>query len=211
MKLSTRPTSRSALRRSERVSLLFFAVVAAAFGIAIAVSASGAIAGVVNGAETHLLLSTAQAVPLDAATGPASLISGTFESANVVISGLNFGSRALIAGGILARTLTYLALALTIVVLCIGLFRGRPFTRSVTWMLTTASLVLMTGGLMGSALTVAGQFAIAAQLNSDPTQSVFPFAGNADLVPVFIGLGLGAVAAAFEIGERLQRDTEGLV
>lgn len=211
MKLDARPTSRTQLRRSERLSLLFFALVAALFGIAMAISSVGAIVEMLAGAETPVALSANQAVPLDAATGTAALVRGTFDSANVVISGLDFGSRALLAGGILIRALSYLALATTVVILCVGLYRGRPFTRSVTWVLTMASLTLMAGGILGSALTVAGQFMIASQLNSDPTMSVFPLAGNADLVPLFIGIGLGAVAAAFDIGERLQRDTEGLV
>lgn len=204
------PSGQPALRLSERLSLAFFGLVAAASGIGFAVSATFALVDALGGNDVHVSLSAAQAVPAGAATGTATLVSGTFDSANAVISGLDFTSRAFLAGGVLVTALMYLTLATAIVFVCISLFRSRPFSRSMTWALATASMTLIAGGLIGGGLTTAGQFMVAAQLNADPVGSVFPFAGSGDIAPLLFGLGLAAIAAAFELGERLQRNTERL-
>lgn len=204
-------TGRSGLRLSERISLALFALIAAAAGIGFGVSAVFGILDAMVGDTVHTVLSAQEAVPAGAATGSATLVSGEFDSATVVISGLDLASRSLLAGGILVTALMYLTLAAAIVFICVNLMRGRPFSRSSTWWLATASLLLIGGGLVGAGLFTFGQLMIAAQLNADPTMSVFPMAGTISLTPVFVGVGIAVIAAVFEFGERLQRETEGLV
>ncbi|MET1043989.1 MAG: hypothetical protein ABWX59_07695 [Microbacteriaceae bacterium] len=199
------------LRMSERLSLALFATLAAAYGVGAASAAGIGLTSTMLGDEVTVSLSASQEVPASAVTGLATLVEGTFDAATVVVSGLDIGSRALLAGGILVIGLMNLAIAATLVALCLSLVRGRPFARSMTRLLATASSILMLGGLIGAGLTVAGQFAVATQLDPDPVDTVFPLAGSADLTPLIVGLGLAAVAAAFELAERLQRDTDGLV
>ncbi|WP_167137967.1 hypothetical protein [Diaminobutyricimonas sp. TR449] len=196
---------------SERLSLVLFAVLAGVYGIAATVTAVTAFIEVVGGTEATVTLSTEYPVPPDAAVGTATVLSGNFDSATVVVSALDWLSRAFLGGGILVTALMHLTIAATIVYLCLGLVRGRPFARPMTWLLATTSNVLILGGLIGAGLTIAGQFSIASQLDPDPAETVFPMAGYADLAPLVVGVALAAAAAAFELGERLQRDTEGLV
>lgn len=200
-------SGRTGLRLSERISLAFLALVVAASAIGVAVSGAFALANALFGDTVRVDLVADMPVSPEAARGPATIVSGTFDSATVVVDGLDFGSRAWLAGGILVTALMYLAVAATIVFVCEGLFRGRPFARPMTWVLATSSVILVGGGLIGTGLTTAAKFTIAAQLNVDPTHSVFPMAGAVDFAPLLVGLGLAVIAAAFELGERLQRET----
>ncbi|PPL19856.1 hypothetical protein [Microterricola pindariensis] len=199
------------LRRAERGSLFFFAVVAAAYGVLVAVGSAARIVAVLVAETIEVQMSAVFAVPDSAVTGPARLVSGSFDSALLVLADVSTPARLLLAASALALGLAQVLIAGTIVFASIGLVRGRPFGRSMTWLLATASITLIAGGLLGYALGIAAQFTIAAELNPDPVGSVFPFAGGFDLTIVFVGVVLGVVAAAFEIGERMQRDTDGLV
>ncbi|SDS09670.1 hypothetical protein [Microterricola viridarii] len=199
------------LRRSERGSLLFFTVVAAAYGILVAVGSAARIVSVLSAPTVEAQMSAVFAVPASAVTGAATLVSGSFDSAQLVLADVSTTARLLLAGSALALGLAQVLIAGTIVFTSVGLVRGRPFGRRMTWLLATASITLIAGGLLGYALGTAAQFTIAAELNPDPVGSVFPFAGGFDLTIVFVGVVLGVVAAAFEIGERMQRDTEGLI
>ncbi|GAB3127033.1 hypothetical protein [Glaciibacter psychrotolerans] len=208
MRISTRTNG---LRRSERLSLAFCAAVAAIFGVLAFIGAlSQTIAALFN-TEIQATLSTVATVPADAANGSAALVTGTFATADVTLTGVSVAARVLLGSGILATGLMYATLAAAVVFLCVSLWRGRPFSRLATWLLATASITLLAGGVLGQGLSVAGQFMIASELNPDPIGSVFPFAGTGTLFPLVAGIGLGVIAAAFEFGQRLQRDTDGLV
>lgn len=208
MRLSTRTNG---LRQSERISLAFLGAVAGLFGVLALIGASVEAISTTFDAETRTTLSTAAVVPADAASGSAALVSGTFASADVTLRGVSFAARALLGGGTLINGLMYAVLAAAVVYLCVNLWRGRPFSRSATWLFATASIALLAGGILGQGLITTGQFLIAGELNSDPVGSVFPMASTGTLFPVFAGIGLGVIAAAFEFGQRLQRDTDGLV
>ena len=211
MKLTTTTVTPAGLRRSERVTLGFLAAVTALVGVLTFITAINEAIALAFGVETQLSLSTNATVPSDAATGTASLVQGTFSTATVTLVGVSTGARAFLGGGALVTGLMFAVLTAAFVYLCVGLIRGRPFSRSTTWLLATASSTLIAGGMITLGLTSIGLFMVAGELNADPIDSIFPMASTVSLMPIFAGIALGAIAAAFEFGQRLQRDTEGLV
>ncbi len=204
-------TASHQLRRAERGSLVFFAVIAAVYGVLVLVGSVTRIISVLISDTLDVQLNAAYEVPAGIATGTATLVSGSFDSALLTLADVSQPARLLLAASALAIGLTQVLIAGTIAFVSIGLVRGRPFGRSMTWLLATASVTLMIGGLLSIGLGGAAQLVIAAELAPDPVGSVFPFAVTIEPTIILLGFVLGVVAAAFEFGERMQRDTEGLV
>lgn len=204
--------ARPGLRNSERVAVAVLAAIALVYAIIAAVSSVGQLLQAVSSAGMHITLDANLPVSLDADDGgTATILSGSFSSADLVLTGVSSTARALLGTGILVTGIMHVTLAVAFALLCISLVRGRPFTRSMTWLLTAASAILMIGGVLGQGCIAFSQFMVASELSGEPTTSAFPIAANIDLLPIIVGIGLGAVASAFEIGQRLQRDTDGLV
>lgn len=205
-----RTDSPSGLDRSDRFALWLLLALAALVGVAITWSA---VLGVLSSFDdtTTVGLSATSPVPASAATGPATIVSGAFDHAIVVVAGIDVWSRIALAASSLVSSLSSVAVAVTVVVLCRAILAGRPFVRSVTWLLTTASLALIGGSLIGAGLNTVATFSIASALNPEPWDTVFPLANQYDFSPLLIGVVLGAVAVAFHMGQKMQRDTDGLV
>ncbi|RWZ59512.1 hypothetical protein ELQ92_11775 [Labedella populi] len=198
------------LTRADTFALWLFTGVTAFFGVAVLVSAIPAIVELF-GDEVPFSLSASQNVPPDAASGTARIVSGSFDRAQLLVSGVELWPRIALAVSIALASLCSAAVAATVVALCLGILSGRPFVRSVTWVLTTASLVLIAGSLLGAFFNTMAMFSIVAAINPDPSDTVFPFASEYDFTALLIGLVFGAVATAFQLGQRMQRDTDGLV
>jgi hypothetical protein len=205
-----RTPSPSGLDRADVFALWFFTVVTAFVGVMVLWSAVPAIAALFGDA-IPVSLSASATVPPDAATGSAHIVSGTFDRADLLVTGIGIGPRIALAASVAVSALSSFAVAATIVALCRAILVGRPFVRSVTWLLSTASVVLIGGSLVGLGLDTFAMFSIAAALNPDPMGTVFPFTSEYDFAPLLIGLVLGAVATAFHLGQKMQRDTDGLV
>lgn len=203
-------TSPSGLDRADVFALWFFTVVTGLVGLMALWSAIPQIISLF-GDEITLSVAASAAVPADAATGSASIVSGEFDRAFLVVAGIDLWPRIALAASAAVSALSSFAVAATIVALCRAILVGRPFVRSMTWLLSTASIVLIGGSVVGLALDTFATFSIAAALNSDPMDAVFPFANEYDFAPLLIGLVLGAVATAFHLGQKMQRDTDGLV
>ena len=114
----------------------------------------------------------------------------------------------------LISSLTVLAIAGLVLLLCITILRGRPFTRTMTRYIGGAGLTLAVGGTISQFLTAMSHWVLVDALKDlghpdgvtvpDPSWTI-------DFTPIAAGIVLTVIAAAFEIGTRLQRDTEGLV
>lgn len=91
---------------------------------------------------------------------------------------------------------------------CLRLARGKAFQRGTARLVYTAVVVLAVGWFAGSILTsmtVNGALSAVSDYGYDGARF------QTDWVPIFALLVLTAIGSAFQIGERLQRDTEGLV
>src|SRR5690606_14273161 len=111
-------------------------------------------------------------------------------------------------GAVLA-VVANLTVSLAVAYFCWSLLRARPFRRSVTVTALVAGMALLFGGLLSQAATGFGT--MQAALDIDPTHSVFDVGFWFDPAPLFGGFAIMALGIAFQLGERLQRDTEGLV
>lgn len=104
-----------------------------------------------------------------------------------------------------------LAILAGIVLLCLFCFnlaRGKAFTRSTVRIVVAGTAVLLAGWVLGSLFETMGVNGALSAV-SDYTYDGVIF--QTDFTPAFGVLALGAIGAAFQIGHRLQRDTEGLV
>lgn len=198
------------LTRADTFALWLFTGVTAFFGVAILVAAVPAIIELF-GEEVPVSLWASQNVTPDAASGTARIVSGEFDRASLSVAGIESWPRIALAVSLALTSLCSAAIAATVVALCLGILSGRPFVRSVTWVLTTASLVLIAGSVLGALFDTMAMFSIVEALNPDPFDTVFPFQSEYDFTALLIGLVFGAVATAFQLGQKMQRDTEGLV
>jgi choline-glycine betaine transporter len=114
----------------------------------------------------------------------------------------------------IASILTVTAIAAMVLVLSSKLLRGGPFSRTVTWLVGGAAVILITGGLISQILHAISRPSMIDALRYLATLNHLKI-GNPpstlDFGPIAAGVVLAVIAAAFKIGERLQRDTEGLV
>lgn len=145
-------------------------------------------------------------VPTD---GPidAGFAGATFHSVDVTLDLSGDGRMFLIAGGVLSTLLT-VGICLVLAWLCVRVLRGKPFGPSLTWGIGTVAILVVAAGLGGPLLEgmAAQQSALALGVEELPV-----FLVEVDLAPLAWGFALAVVAGAFEIGQRMQRDTQGLV
>jgi len=148
-----------------------------------------------------------------AVTGPAlECISGSMVSGSFV--GLTVGPRLLIAAGQLCAAVLSAAPAAAIGVICFQLLRGEPFARVASRTLFVSAIVVLVAGIAADLTTAIGTgLAVAEVLPIDGlSSSIEPrFTLTVQLWPFGAALALAALAGVFRYGERLQRDTAGLV
>ncbi|WP_061961190.1 hypothetical protein [Demequina flava] len=105
--------------------------------------------------------------------------------------------------------LTVLTGAAFAVMLFLRLARGRAFQRGTSRLIYFGTGVLLVAWFIGAMLTnMTTNGAISAVSDYTYENSVIY---ETTLLPLFVFIVIGAFAAAFQIGEKLQRDTEGLV
>jgi hypothetical protein len=208
----TSPRRDARLRTMNRAALGTLTVIALAYAAgALASGLVWIIGSLVRGTTTLSLLTQSQ-IPQSAVSADIQLVSGTYSQAAVEIRGLGGGVVALDTVATALGTLTQVLIALSVAYLGWKLLRGEPFRRSVTRVVAFAACALLIGGALGQiAQQAANLIAITELTGKSLGNDVFPFIAGFDPTFFLVGLALGLVAAAFETGERLQRDTEGLV
>lgn len=158
--------------------------------------------------ETPVALLTSAAVPTDLG-GDATIVSGSFTDAALTVSGLSTFARVMLSIGAGVGLIASLAVAVAVAYFCWSLLRARPFRRSLTIATLVAGTAMSIGGLLSQALTGFGM--MQAALDIDPAVTVFDVGFWFDPAPLIGGFAIMALGIAFQLGERLQRDTEGLV
>ncbi|MET4703651.1 hypothetical protein [Frigoribacterium sp. UYMn621] len=190
---------------------VFLALAVAAGLLCLVLGTVGVVTSLVNGTTP---LTMALDLPLPTATneGSATVVSGSYDSASIVVSGLAPGTVALATVARVASVLTQLAISASIAFIAWRLLRGRAFRRSLSLTVAFAGAILLIGGLLSGGLGLLGAWMAADQLVGGVSiGSPWPIIGTVDGTPLGIGVCLLLVGLAFEYGERLQRDTEGLV
>jgi hypothetical protein len=159
----------------------------------------------------------------------ATVTGGGFTVADVDVDGLDAAARTWLSVSTLLQGATTVAVALVVIVLCSNLIKQDPFRSTLTRSVNITAVIIMVGGIAWQvAGIVAGTLAADQVLRwqgwgmdsatvdwTDITEIIgLPSVGNnwsVDFWPIGVGLALLALSAAFRYGERLQKDTEGLV
>ena len=167
-------------------------------------------------------------------SGPEATITGGpgFTEGTFTVEGLDLAARLWLAGGTLVNTVVTVTILLLITRLARQALEAAPFAQSTSALLVRGGAVLAIGGLVWQLCFAVGGLLASNQalfvtgfstddpdvlernelLGLDP--SGLPSAGGditIDFWPVGIGLVLIVLGALLRHGERLQRDTEGLV
>ncbi|MFC4222573.1 hypothetical protein [Lysinibacter cavernae] len=150
--------------------------------------------------------------PAPASFGSATINEGTLSAAQLTVSDLTPGASALLIGGQVAFLLTALSIAVAVAVLCWGNLKGKPFTRGASRSFALLGAALLIGSLLSQALTGFGGWLVAEQLNGvGESNQYWPLSLNISALPIVAGFVVMVIALSFEVGERMQRDTDGLV
>lgn len=104
--------------------------------------------------------------------------------------------------------LAVLAGILLLCVFCVRVARGRSFERTTVRLLGAGTIVLLVGWGFGSLFRTMGVNGTLAAVSDGSYEGIL---FETDFAPFFAALALGAIGAAFQIGQRLQRETDGLV
>ena len=152
-----------------------------------------------------------QPIPSGTDHGPATIVHGSWETATVVLAGVSGAAAVFSVIASVTSILTPVAFCTLVVVLCWRLLSRRLFRRSLWISLGISGGVIAIGGLLGQGASSLASGTAAALLNGGTGRGFWPLAGRADLTWPVIGLALMLIGLAFEYGERLQRDVEGLV
>ena len=146
----------------------------------------------------------------------------SYDSVTATIEDLPDPVRWLLVAEQVTPPLATLGVSLCLLWLCIRLLKGRPFGRSVSAAVGVSAVVILIGGTLSQVLAAIARAEVVAFLGvrdvtaggttGDPSYEGFiAFGLSLDLGVIGVGLALAVVAAAFEYGEKLQRDTDGLV
>lgn len=131
---------------------------------------------------------------------------GEFSAAIVRSDALDDTSRALLATGSGIAALVATVIGIAVVTFLVMTARGTPFHRLLYPVVLTTGLVMSLGGMIASGLEGFGRMIAGGELG-DPYYSGF----EVNIGPWAFGFVVLAAAYVIRAGQRLQRETEGLV
>ncbi|MGW9157126.1 hypothetical protein [Microbacterium sp. NPDC055665] len=153
-------------------------------------------------------------VDLTALDDVAGVSAATVDTALVTVPAMPTGARWMLLLEVALPALATVALCAGVWWLGVSFIRSRPFRASLGWMFGVAASLMIAGSLFGQLAGGIGRAMIVQDLaNTDPQVEdvLWTLLLEFDLAPVGWAFALALVAGLFEIGRRLQRETEGLV
>ena len=186
---------------AEKTILGFIAGAAAAVGAVSIVALALRVMAVTTGPVTVAGVPTSE--PIDAGFGGA-----TFDQVSITTDTLSDDGRLYLVLAAVLSCLLALGICAVVALLCVRIFLGRPFGPVLTWGTAAVAILVFFAGLGVPTLEGMAAQQLAIQLN---LEQLPVFLVEVDLAPLAWSLALAVVAGAFEIGQRLQRETEGLV
>lgn len=157
--------------------------------------------------------------PVERLAGLAGLADSGYESVWLEVDGLGAGARWLLWAQSALPALATIAIGVAVAWLAITLLRERPFTRALPHAIGVAAIAVMIAGIGSQVAASLGRAMVVEHLGVREATTAEGATGEAlaymvlglDPAPIGWAFGLALVAAAFQIGTRLQRETEGLV
>lgn len=195
--------------RLEAVTLGVVATGAVSIAIAAVVGATGAAFGIF-GSPVPVSLPVHDA-PMGAIADAAGVASAEYTQSLVSFDTLGTGTRWLLWGENALPALATVIVCMSLWWLGLSLIRQRAFRTSMPSVLGTAAIALVVAGMFGPFLGAIARTQVVEQLPSSEAGMFWMFLYQLDPAPIGWGIALALVATAFEVGQRLQKDTEGLV
>ncbi|RMI12550.1 hypothetical protein [Cellulomonas triticagri] len=149
-------------------------------------------------------------VPLDLPIGPGgATVAAHVDTAGVTVPDMPPGTYVSALGAAVVPPLATIAITVCVLLLCRQMLGGQFFSQRATRLITAVSLLIAGGWFAWFGFSVmASNGALA--LVADP--AVLDAAERPmSWTPILAAMAVGALAAAFHAGERMQRDAEGLV
>ncbi len=201
-------TAATTLSRSDRIGL-YLTVLLGAVGAAVTtVTAITRLAEVIPGHDIRVLVPFVnETAPLPIGSNGAPIDVSVDQAIVTVADPGAVTLFALIADPIVTA-LTIIAEIVLLCLLCVNIARGRAFHRRTVHIVSWSSGVLLVGWVLTSLFRTMGVNGALAAVSDHSYDGVL---FQTDFTPVFGVLALGAVLLAFQIGHRLERETEGLV
>lgn len=201
------PSSKEVVSRTEALWLM---LAAAAAAVATTVAAVSTIAAYFAGPVT---LTLPLATPHQAATGLRLGAEAHFASVEAVIPELPRAEATLLAWAGVLNLAGILAVLALLFVLAFRLRGENLFTAGSVWFIGACGAALAVAGTFGQVLDSAARHRVAQAIgaNQGSAGESIIFSANFNVGPLMAGIVLILVAAVFQFGGRLQKDTEGLV
>lgn len=149
------------------------------------------------------------AVP--ALAGAAGVASAEFTESTVSFETLDAGVRWLLLGETVLPALATVMVCMTLWWLGFSLIRQQAFRRSMVPVLATAAMSLIVAGMIAPLLGGIARAEAVKALPETASDLFWTFLVRLDASPIGWGIALALITAAFEVGRRMQLDTEGLV
>jgi hypothetical protein len=159
----------------------------------------------------------------------AHVVGGGFSTAQVDVTGLDGAARIWLAAGALAQGSMAALVGVAVVILCTGVIRQNPFRPALTRGINLSAIAVMAGGLGWQICTAVAGGLVSTQVLAANGWELHESKANwtdihqliglpengqqwsVDLWPVWVGLSLFAVSAVIRYGQRLQKETDGLI
>lgn len=210
---STSTAGPGAAAQSTRLVLRLAFVVALLVMLAVAVSAALVAVETIRTGVVRTSLEMRGDLPARADAGSADLRSGAYRTADVAVGELSGGIVAMHVVRIALDASVGLALAGTVAILARRLLRPDPLARRVSLVVTLAGGTVMIAALLSLGVGTGVAWLVGGELNDplDGLEGFWPVVAEVDLSTIALGFALMIVGLVVEHGERLRRDTRGLV
>lgn len=151
--------------------------------------------------------------PIESLADAGDVTASSYTQSVVTLDSLDTGARWLLFAEVALPTLATVIVCMALWWLGLSLIRQRAFRRSMVPVLGTAAIGLVVAGMIGPLLGGFGRAQVVEQLAASgaDTGGFWAFLFTVDLAPIGWGFALALVATAFEVGQRMQHDTERLV
>lgn len=207
------PALADASARTTRGILWSALVVAVLVLLAVAAAAVASAVETVRTGVVRTSLEMRGSLPAAADAGSADLRSGAYRTADVAVGGLSDGIVVMHVARIALDASVGIALAATVAILARRLLRPDPLARRLSLVVTLAGGTVMIAALCSLGVRTGVAWLVGGELN-DPAaglEGFWPVVAEVDLSTIALGFALMIVGLVVEHGERLQRDTRGLV
>lgn len=198
------------LSRGDTIGFTLFLIGGVAIAVSAVVQTIIDLASVLPNRDITLLapfVATEAQAPLGPGGSPVAV---QLDSASVTVASLQPASLAALVISHVLFAVAMVTVVALLLVLCFGILRGRIFSRAHTVLVTTAGLVALAGMyLVPFFHNMAVNGALARVSDGTYDRAVV---GTVDVFTIFaVAFVVALAGTVFAVGDRLQRDTEGLV